>query len=143
MKLIGGLPKNDKKKDNYGYDSGGECVALIVNRFHFPSNINNLFWYSLDIGRIHIVYYSTEHDSRRRSTQYRCIEEDLRSVSRILLIDMSGHYLTYGSYYDIQWSIYHDIYFGYTHVHANKTYLTFNYYHSEDDKLSDQFQLKK
>ncbi|CAF1228146.1 unnamed protein product [Rotaria sordida] len=71
--------------------------------------------------------------------QNKCVNDGITQV----LIDMGGHYFTYGSYYDIQWIIYHDIYFGYTHVHANKTYLTFNYYHSEDDKLSDQFQLKK
>jgi hypothetical protein len=54
----------------------------VVHRFHSPSNGNGLFWYSFDVGPIHILYYSTEHDFRRKSPQYAWIEEDLRSVNR-------------------------------------------------------------
>jgi hypothetical protein len=68
---------------NYGRDSGGECAVPMVHRFHSPSNGNGLFLlYSFDVGPIHIVYYSTEHDFLRHSVQYAWIEEDLRSVNR-------------------------------------------------------------
>jgi hypothetical protein len=53
----------------------------MVHRFHSPSNGNDLFWYSFDVGPIHIVYYSIENDFRRISVQYSEIEEDLRSVN--------------------------------------------------------------
>jgi hypothetical protein len=54
----------------------------MVHRFHSPTNGNGLFWYSFDVGPIHIIYYSTEHDFRRPSIQYEWIEKDLRSVNR-------------------------------------------------------------
>ncbi len=69
-------------RGNYGTDSGGKCAVPMVHRFHSPSNGNGLFWYSFDVGPIHIIYYSTEHDFRRTSVQYAWIEEDLRSVNR-------------------------------------------------------------
>ncbi|UJR29426.1 hypothetical protein I4U23_010638 [Adineta vaga] len=197
---------------NYGYDSGGECAVPMVHRFHSPSNGNGLFWYSFDIGPIHILYYSTEHDFLPTSTQYVWLEKDLQSVNRSrtpwlivgshrpmyssltykdlikeklqeyiepllykyhvdlhlfahihsyerscpvykntcvsdgitqVLIGMGGHDLTQGTYSDEKWSIYHDIEFGYTHIWANKTQLIFNYYHTKDDKLADQFHLNK
>jgi hypothetical protein len=184
----------------------------VVHRFHSPSNGNGLFWYSFDIGPIHVVYFSTEHDFRRSSVQYAWLEQDLRSVNRSrtpwlivgehrpmysslvgvdliemmlqlyiepllykyhvdlnlyahihsyertcpmyqqrcvddgitqVLIGMGGHDLTYGNYSNVPWSIYHDIQFGYTHIWANKTHLTFTYYHTSDDQIADQFHLKK
>jgi hypothetical protein len=54
----------------------------MVHRFHSPSNGNGLFWYSFDVGPIHIIYFSTEHDFRRSSIQYAWLEQDLRSVNR-------------------------------------------------------------
>ncbi len=54
----------------------------MVHRFHSPSNGNSLFWYSFDVGPVHIIYYSTEHDFHRTSIQYSWIEQDLRSVDR-------------------------------------------------------------
>ncbi|CAF3761640.1 unnamed protein product [Adineta steineri] len=70
------------KWGNYGTDSGGECAVPMVHRFHSPTNGNGLFWYSFDAGPIHIIYYSTEHDFRRTSIQYKWIEADLQSVNR-------------------------------------------------------------
>ncbi|CAF3738515.1 unnamed protein product [Rotaria sordida] len=67
---------------DYGTDSGGECAVPMVHRFHSPSNGNSLFWYSFDVGPIHIVYYSTEHDFRYTSPQYTWLEKDLGSVNR-------------------------------------------------------------
>lgn len=69
-------------RGNYGTDSGGECAVPMVHRYHSPSNGNGLFWYSFDVGPIHVLYYSTEHDFRRTSPQYRWIDKDLRSVNR-------------------------------------------------------------
>jgi len=54
----------------------------MVHRFHSPSNGNSLFWYSFDVGPVHILYFSTEHDFRSTSPQYAWIEKDLRSVNR-------------------------------------------------------------
>ena len=70
-------------RGDYGNDSGGECAVPMVHRFHSPSNGNGLFWYSFDVGPVHIVYYSTEHDFLPTSTQYAWLEKDLSSVSRI------------------------------------------------------------
>ncbi|CAF2126035.1 unnamed protein product [Rotaria magnacalcarata] len=67
---------------NYAYDSGGECAVPMIHRFHSPSNGNSLFWYSFDVGPVHIIYYSTEHDFRHTSPQYAWLEQDLRSVDR-------------------------------------------------------------
>ncbi|CAF2953426.1 unnamed protein product [Rotaria sp. Silwood2] len=67
---------------NYDYDSGGECAVPIVHRFHSPSNGNGLFWYSFDVGPVHVVCYSTEHDFLPSSPQYVWIERDLSSVDR-------------------------------------------------------------
>lgn len=53
-----------------------------MHRFHSPSNGNGLFWYSFDIGPVHVVFYSTEHDFRPSSPQYIWLENDLRSVNR-------------------------------------------------------------
>ena len=69
-------------RGDYGLDSGGECAVPMVRRFRSPSNGNSLFWYSFDVGPIHIVFYSTEHDFRRSSIQYAWLEQDLRSVNR-------------------------------------------------------------
>ena len=56
---------------------------------------------------------------------------------------MGGHDLSEGTYEHVDWSIYHDIQFGYTHLSLNKTHLAFYYHHSVDDKIVDQFTLKK
>ncbi|CAF1403814.1 unnamed protein product [Rotaria magnacalcarata] len=71
----------------------------MVNRFHSPSNGNSLFWYSFDIGLVHIVYYSTEHDFRRLSSQYKWLEQDLRSIDRIRIpwILVTAHRPMYSS----------------------------------------------
>ena len=56
----------------------------MVRRFHSPSNGNGLFWYSFNVGPVHVLMYSTEHDFRPNSTQYDWMENDLRSVDRSL-----------------------------------------------------------
>jgi hypothetical protein len=69
-------------RGDYGLDSGGECAVPMVRRFHYPSNGNGIFWYSFDVGPIHIALYSNEHDFRRGSSQYIWLEQDLQSVNR-------------------------------------------------------------
>lgn len=54
----------------------------MVHRFHSPANGNGLFWYSFEVGPVHIIYFSTEHDFRRGSSQYDWLEADLQSVNR-------------------------------------------------------------
>jgi len=187
----------------------------VVHRFHSPSNGNGVFWYSFDVGPVHILFFSTEHDFRRTSPQYAWIEKDLRSVDRSVtpwiivaghremytsednspgetqittmlqmylepllyqyhvdlnifghrhsyerscpmyqskcvsdgvthvLIGMAGQGLDGGKYSGAEWSRYHDQQFGYTTIFANQSYLQFSYYHDSDDKLTDQFELKK
>ncbi|CAF3299055.1 unnamed protein product, partial [Rotaria sp. Silwood2] len=82
-----------------------------------------LYAYNVDLN-----LYAHIHSYERTCSKYqnKCVNNGITQV----LIGMGGHYLTYGSYYDTQWSIDHDIYFGYTHIHANEIYLTFIYYHS-------------
>ncbi len=54
-------------RGNYGHDSGGECAVPMVHRFHSPSNGNGVFWYSFDVGPIHILIFSAEHDFQTSS----------------------------------------------------------------------------
>ncbi|CAF0728269.1 unnamed protein product [Didymodactylos carnosus] len=70
------------KWGDYGYDSGGECAVPIVHRFSMPDNGNGPFWYSFNLGSVHILMFSTEHNFTRASDQYLWIENDLRSVDR-------------------------------------------------------------
>lgn len=69
-------------RGNYGNDSGGECAVPLVRRFSTPSNGNGLFWYSFDVGPVHIIYYSTEHDFLPKSPQYHWLEADLHRYNR-------------------------------------------------------------
>ena len=70
-----------------------------MRRFHSPSNGNGLFWYSFDVGPIHIVYFSTEHDFLFSSPQYTWLEQDLRLVnrSRTLWLIVGSHRPMYSS----------------------------------------------
>ncbi len=184
----------------------------MVHRFHSPSNGNSLFWYSFDVGPVHIAYYSTEHDFLPSSPQYVWLEKDLSSVDHVrtpwlivgshrpmysslggidqiaeklkeyiepllykyhvdihifghihsyertcpvyqrqcvkdgvtqILMGMGGQSLSHGTYSPVNWSIYHDADFGYTHMQINKTYLEFNYHHNADDQIFDHFILNK
>ena len=67
---------------DYGTDSGGECAVPMVHRFHSPSNGNSLFWYSFNVGPVHVLMFSTEHDFLPNSSLYKWIENDLSSVNR-------------------------------------------------------------
>eukprot|EP00595_Chromulina_sp_UTEXLB2642_P001957 CAMPEP_0196767476 /NCGR_PEP_ID=MMETSP1095-20130614/41543_1 /TAXON_ID=96789 ORGANISM="Chromulina nebulosa, Strain UTEXLB2642" /NCGR_SAMPLE_ID=MMETSP1095 /ASSEMBLY_ACC=CAM_ASM_000446 /LENGTH=246 /DNA_ID=CAMNT_0042135831 /DNA_START=379 /DNA_END=1116 /DNA_ORIENTATION=+ len=79
---------------DYGSSSGGECGVLSTTLLPMPSPASlNEPWWSYDIGIIHIVGISTEHDISVRSNQYKWLENDLKSVNRTLTpwIIVSGH----------------------------------------------------
>lgn len=54
----------------------------MVHRFHSPSNGLGLFWYSFDVGPVHIIMFSTEHHFEETSRQYAWLENDLKSTNR-------------------------------------------------------------
>lgn len=76
----------------YGRDSGGECGVPYSLRFHMPEAspepagarappTRNLY-YSLDLGPVHFVYFSTETDFLPGSEQREFLVRDLGSVDR-------------------------------------------------------------
>eukprot|EP01006_Ploeotia_vitrea_P031256 TRINITY_DN63577_c1_g3_i1.p1 TRINITY_DN63577_c1_g3~~TRINITY_DN63577_c1_g3_i1.p1 ORF type:complete len:592 (+),score=290.91 TRINITY_DN63577_c1_g3_i1:201-1778(+) len=67
---------------NMGSDSRGECAVPIVNRFAAPSNGHGIFWYSFDVGPVHVMQFSSEHDWTQGSVQYQWMEADLAAVNR-------------------------------------------------------------
>lgn len=78
---------------NYGDDSRGECAVPMVNRFHMPESGFGLFWYSFDIGNVHVLQMSTEHDYSPGSKQYEWMAQDLKSVDRTKtpFVILTGH----------------------------------------------------
>ena len=83
-------------------DSGGECGVASVTLFPcplpttrrltktqrkqmlvapLPANINTP-WYSMDVGMVHLVVLSSEHDYEVGSVQNEWLEADLRAVNR-------------------------------------------------------------
>lgn len=67
---------------NMDNDSGGECGVPASKRFTMPSNGNGVFWYSYDVGSIHTIVISSEHDLRPGSPQHKWLESDLKNVNR-------------------------------------------------------------
>ncbi|CAM6039804.1 unnamed protein product [Sphagnum compactum] len=76
----------------YHHDGGGECGVPYSLQFQMPGNSSlatgtgapdtrNLY-YSMDIGVVHFLYYSTETDFLPGSEQYIFIANDLQSVDR-------------------------------------------------------------
>lgn len=60
------------------------------------------------------------------------------------LIGMAGFDLTQGTYRKADWSVYRENNnYGYVHIWANKTYLSFNYHHTSDGLRYDHFYLTK
>jgi hypothetical protein len=76
-----------------GTDSGGECGVPYEQRFRMPTPGIDKLWYSFDMGPVHFVMMSTEHDFRKNSEQNAWIESDLKSVNRTNTpwIVFSGH----------------------------------------------------
>ncbi|XP_031269384.1 probable inactive purple acid phosphatase 2 [Pistacia vera] len=76
----------------YGTDGGGECGVPYSLKFHMPGNSSeptgshapatrNLY-YSMNVGVVHFVYFSTETNFLKGSNQYNFIKHDLASVDR-------------------------------------------------------------
>jgi len=78
----------------YGSASGGECsvCALTLVPMPAPATVNQPWW-SYDIGIIHFVGISTEHNFSIGSPQYRWLEKDLSLTNRNITpwIVFSGH----------------------------------------------------
>jgi acid phosphatase type 7 len=47
---------------NGGSDSGGECGMPTSRRFRVPETGNGVFWYSFEVGNVHVAMISSEHD---------------------------------------------------------------------------------
>lgn len=93
-----------------GDASGGECGVLSSSMLPMPSPATmNQPWWSYDIGIIHFLGMSTEHNYTIGSPQYLWLEQDLAAVNRTKTpwIIFSGHRSMYvdsahccASYYD-------------------------------------------
>ena len=77
---------------SYGKDSGGECGIPYNTRFKMPGpsfqtnkallkGSTNIY-HSRNVGTIHFVLISSEHDSSKGSEQYVWLENDLKNVDR-------------------------------------------------------------
>jgi len=64
-------------------DSGGECGVMSAGLLPMPiGTTKDTPWWSYNVGLIHFVGMSTEHDFSECSPQYQFLEEDLASVDR-------------------------------------------------------------
>ena len=78
----------------YGSDSGGECGVCSLQLLPMPAPATtNMPWWSYDIGLIHFVGMSTEHNYTIGSPQHNWIEKDLSAVNRNVTpwVVFSGH----------------------------------------------------
>lgn len=79
-------------------DSGGECGVLTTKLMTMPSPATtNKPWWSYDVGMIHFVGMSTEHEYAIGSEQYNWLEKDLASVDRTVTpwVIFGGHRAMY------------------------------------------------
>ena len=65
---------------NCGSDSNGECGVGTNKRFIMPNNGNQVFWYSFDVGNVHIAMISSEHDVSVGSPMGDWLVNDLENV---------------------------------------------------------------
>ena len=79
-------------------DSGGECGVMALGQLPMPApaTVDKPYW-SYDVGLIHFVGMSTEHDFSECSEQYQFLEADLASVDRSITpwIIFNGHRAMY------------------------------------------------
>jgi len=66
----------------YGDDCGGEAGVATFARYSAPSSGFGVFWYSFDVGSIHYVHFSSEHDYSAGSAQQAWLRADLLGVDR-------------------------------------------------------------
>jgi hypothetical protein len=79
-------------------DSGGECGWATTTMLPMPAPaVNDKPWWSYDVGLIHFVGMSTEHDYTVGSEQYLWLEADLAAVDRTVTpwIIFNGHRAMY------------------------------------------------
>jgi len=79
-------------------DSGGECGVLATQLIPLPAPATtNEPWWSYDVGLIHFVGISTEHNYTRGSKQYDWLEHDLATVNRSVTpwVVFGGHRAMY------------------------------------------------
>lgn len=67
---------------NGGTDSNGECGVPTDRRFRMPKNGNKVFWYSYEVGSIHITMLSSEHDPSSSAPMGQFLKQDLMNVDR-------------------------------------------------------------
>ena len=75
-------------------DSGGECGVACQTMYPMPTPAStNEPWWSYDVGIMHFVGMSTEHNFTYGSPQYAFIESDLAAVNRTLTpwVIFNGH----------------------------------------------------
>ncbi|GAX25700.1 hypothetical protein FisN_14Lh008 [Fistulifera solaris] len=66
-------------------DSGGECGVPTAKHFTMPdmhNHSNGVFWYAFDMGIVHTIVLSSEHDLRPGSPQYDFLMHALSTVDR-------------------------------------------------------------
>lgn len=81
-------------------DSGGECGVATTTMMPMPKPATtNKPWWSYDVGIVHFVGLSTEHDYSECSEQYLWLDDDLASVDRTKTpwIILNGHRAMYVS----------------------------------------------
>ena len=90
---------------------------------------------------VDVNLFAHVHSYERTCRLYKnkCVKDGVTHV----LIGMGGHDLSSGTYPHVEWSVYHDIQFGYTHIWFNETHLGFNYHHTSDNKIVDHFYINK
>ena len=86
-----------------GTDSGGECGVLATTLYTQPApSVTNKPWWSYDVGIIHFVGMSTEHNFTMGSPQWLWLKNDLENVNRSATpwVIFGGHRAMYlNSYY--------------------------------------------
>ncbi len=91
----------------YGDDSGGEAGVATFARYSGPSTGFGVFWYSFDVGNVHFVLWSSEHDYTPGSAQEAWLRADLlgvdRGVTPWLIVGM--HRPMFNARVDGDWSI--------------------------------------
>ncbi|WCJ39012.1 purple acid phosphatase 27 [Euphorbia peplus] len=80
-------------------DSGGECGVAYETYFPMPTSAKDKPWYSIELGTVHFVVMSTEHDWSPLSEQYKWMDNDMASVdrSRTPWLVFTGHRPMYSS----------------------------------------------
>ena len=65
-----------------GAESGGECGVPATRQFRTPRGADDAPWWSADIGAMHVVSMSTEHNFTHGSAQHAWLAADLAAVDR-------------------------------------------------------------